>query len=391
MPESSPSRPERRYAFVDPRWLRLFATVDAVGSRLVPRRSRPIGNPTRVLIVNFAHLGDVVLATAAIRAVRAGRPRCHLAMLASPGPAALLRGHPALDQLHVFDAPWWGRGDARRHVDPVAIGRLASLIRSGRFDLVIQLKSFFQENLAAALARVPSRVGFGVYGGGFLQTHEVPYPWGAHTVEQNAALLSMCGITDPDPRLDLHPEPDDEQEARALVPDDGARLAALHLGAGTPAKTWLLERFVAVGERLAARGHTIVLVGGGDDAPLGARYAALATHHPIDVSGRLGPLATAALLRRCRIFVGADSAPAHMAAAMGTPTVAVFSGTNEAREWRPWGAEVEVLQRRPTCAPCGLAVCSRPQHDCMIEVTVDDVDHAVDRLLPPKAAHGGVN
>jgi heptosyltransferase II len=391
MPESSSPRNDRRYAFVDPRWLRLFAVVDGVGSRLFPRRSAPIGNPGRILIVNFAHLGDVVLATAAIRTVRANRPQAYVAVLVSPGSAPILRGHRAVNEVMEFDAPWWVRGEARRRFDPLAIARLADRIRAGRFDLVVQLKSFFQENLAAAIAGVPSRVGFGIYGGGFLQTHEVAYPWDAHTVEQNGALLAACGILDSAPRLDVQPGADDERAARAVIPGEGAPLAAIHLGAGAPAKMWPLERFVDVGERLAARGYTIVLVGGSDDAALGAQYAARATHRPIDLAGRLEPLATAEVLRRCRVFVGADSAPAHLAASMGVPVVSVFSGTNEPSQWRPWGADVEVLQRRPTCAPCGLTVCSRPNHDCMIGITVDDANRAIDRMLPRSAAWGGLN
>ena len=124
-------------------------------------------------------------------------------------------------------------------------------------------------------------------------------------------------------------------------------------------------------------GSRIVVVGGREDIPLIERFRALTSADPVIAAGRLSVQATAALLARCRAFVGNDSGPAHLAAAVGVPSVVLFSGTNDVAIWRPWGQGAMTIQEHPPCAPCGLAVCARADHACMTWITVDRVLEAV--------------
>ncbi len=383
-----PSQPPsaRCYGFVDPRWTTLFTVVDAVGDawrRL--RRPRPaVHSPRRILLVNLAHIGDLVLTLPAVASLRRAHPRSHLAMMVGPWSEGVVHGYPHLDDVLVLRAPWWDRDRGRSHLALSTVLQMRSMIRRGQFDAVINFKSFFQENLAAALARVSVRIGYGIYGGGFLHTALRPFPWGAHAVHQHQLLATALGAPATPPRIELSISirAIDEQAALEVLGSHSGPWIGMHLGSGVPSKQWALERFVELADRLTLRhGAEIVLVGGSEEAELAQRFTAGVRKPPRNAVGRTGVLATAALLRRCRAFVGSDSAPAHLAAAVGTPTVAIFSGTNRAAEWHPWGNAVEVLQEWPDCAPCGLAHCIRADHACMEWISVDRVEAAVTGLL----------
>jgi len=176
----------------------------------------------------------------------------------------------------------------------------------------------------------------------------------------------------------------DEQQAEAMLVGAGAPLVALHVGAGYPSKRWPLERYAGLAAELHHRhGATAVLVGGGEDLPAVQQAAELISAPLLVAAGRLGLRATAALFARCSLFVGNDSGPAHLAAAVGTPTLTLFSGENESELWQPRGPRCETVQKRPPCYPCGLHVCPR-QHECMEAITVEEVLTAAERLMRPE-------
>jgi ADP-heptose:LPS heptosyltransferase len=154
---------------------------------------------------------------------------------------------------------------------------------------------------------------------------------------------------------------------------ESAPLLAAHLGAGTRAKRWPIGAWRLLLERFLDDGWRIVIVGGPDDIELGGLVAA----HPelLDLTGRLAVTQTAALLERADLFIGADSAPAHLAACAGVPSVVLFSGTNDARQWRPWSRLSLVLASKVRCRPCHRKVCPLANHPCMTG-------------LRPEAVHG---
>lgn len=371
---------ERRYGFAKPAMSRLFGALDAAGSVLAApfRRRAPWPPPRRILLVNLAHIGDVLLTTPAIAALRAAHPHAHLALLVSPWSADVARGNPRLDEILPYRPSWWDRARGSPYLVPREYADFVRLLRAGRYDLVINFKSFVQENLAAALAGIPRRIGYGLFGGGFLHTDCLIFPWQAHTAEQHLRLARAAGAApEAAPPVRVFPGPDEMRAAEGM---EGISVA-FHLGAGTPAKRWPLERFAALGDRLAAdHGARIVLVGGPEDTPLAQAYQARAGRPADVVAGRLKLLETAAVLQRCAAFVGNDSGPAHLAAAVGTPVIAIFSGVNEPEQWKPWGPGVTVLQRRPPCAPCGRATCHL-DHACMNDITVDEVYGHVSAIL----------
>jgi heptosyltransferase-2 len=379
----------RRYGFGRRHLIVLFRVVDGAGSAVARlRTTRPPAEPRRILLVNLAHIGDVLLTTPAVAAIRERHPSAHVTMLVGPWSRDVVEGNPRLDQVLVHRASWWDRSRGSPYFDPPGFLELVRLERDGRFDAVVNFKSFFQENLASALAGIPMRVGYGLYGGGFLHTVEPGFPWDQHTAVEHLGLAAALGAR-PDPRSpEVFPSEDDRAWAATRLAGLRGEAIGMHVGAGVPARRWPLDRFRALADALhERRDATIVLVGGPDDRAAVAEFGRVVRAPTLPLAGEAGLRRTAAVLARCAAFVGNDSGPAHLAAAAGIPTVVVFSATNVAARWRPWGRRVTVLQEVPACAMCGLAICARADHACMTGIPVERVLTALETAID----RGGAN
>lgn len=363
----------RRYAFVKPRLRALFGMVDAVGDAL-PRGRRPEIVPRRILLVNLAHIGDVLLTTPAIAALRERHPDAHLTMLIGPWSREVVARNPRIDAVHEYRASWWDREAGLPYLRPTAFFELVRWMQDLSFDVVINFKSFFQENLAAALARIPVRIGYGVYGGGFLHTREIPFPWDAHTAVEHLRLAEALGAAQTPRATEIYPGAEDRAWATHVLTGFEGEWIAIHPGAGAPARRWPLERFRELAEQLhERRGARVAWVGGDDDRERIAEIQRGLRAPSSSFAGSGSLLRTAALMERCAAFVGNDSGPAHLAAATGIPTLVIFSGTNVVERWKPWGNQVRTLQEHPGCYPCGLHDCARSDHACMTWIAVERV------------------
>jgi ADP-heptose:LPS heptosyltransferase len=155
---------------------------------------------------------------------------------------------------------------------------------------------------------------------------------------------------------------------------------AVHVGAGTAAKQWPADRWRDLVAWLVVRlGAEVVLVGGKGERIIARRIIGPSPYPGvIDWTGQLGVGELAAVIEKSDLFVGADSGPAHLAAAVGTPAVVLFSGTNDPRQWRPWGTGVTVVRREVRCSPCHRERCPLRDHPCMKGLQVEEVARAVE-------------
>ena len=162
-----------------------------------------------------------------------------------------------------------------------------------------------------------------------------------------------------------------------------ARRIVLHIAAGTAAKRWPAEHWRELLEYLVSRGDVqVVLVGAAADRTVACHILGVRPRpHVADWTGRLSILELAAVLEQADLLVGADSGPAHLAAAVGTAVVALFSGTNSVRQWQPVGRRVAVVRNPVACSPCHRHECRVPGHPCMRGLTPAQVAEQVNRLL----------
>jgi heptosyltransferase-3 len=359
----------------------------------------------RALVTKLRHHGDVLLATPVFTALKRAAPQAAIDALVYLETAPLLAGHPAIDLVHVVDR------DRGRHGTRARLGaewQLLRALRERRYDLIVHLTEHPRGLVLAALLRPrwavtreratsDGALRRGIWRAGFTHFYRQPKATPRHTVESNLDALRRIGIypDTADRGLVLRPAAAAYAKADALLAGAGAAAEGfvhVHPGSRWRFKCWPAASTAALLERIAARGLPIVLTGAPDDAER-ALAADILARIPVasraaiaDLTGQLSLPELAAVASRARLFVGVDSAPMHIAAAMGTPVVALFGPSGEA-QWGPWQvAHRVVASRAHPCRPCGIDGCGGGKvSDCLASLDVDTVVEACDALLADAA------
>jgi len=350
----------------------------------------PLGEITRALIVMLRHHGDVLLASPVAAALKAQAPGAEIDALVYDDTAPMLEGHPALAKVHAVGRRW---KDERVFSRLVFEARLLAALRGRNYDLLIHLT---EQPRGAWLARtlgarysvapvVPDRGAF--WRRSFTHLYPLARNGRRHKVEANLDALRRIGL-----------QPGMEERRLRFVPGAAAeaRVAALLAAAGLsgggfihihPAsrwsfKCWTAERNAELIDRMSAA-HRVVVSAAPEPAEMELlrQIVSLCKTKPLDLSGELSIKELGALTARARLFVGVDSMPMHLAAAMGTPAVALFGPSGE-QEWRPWRVAHRVVATGHPCRPCGNDGCGGGKiSECLTTLGVDDVYAAAQELL----------
>ena len=346
----------------------------------------------RVLVIKLRHHGDVLLTSPVFTVLKNRAPHLEIDALLYRETADMLTLHPAIDQIHTIDRDWKRQG---LFAQARAEWRLLSALRSRHYDLVVHLtehpRGAWLKRWTGAPYGLARRMGNrGRFWRNSFSHFFVPSPPGVkrHTVETHLDALRRIGI---------HPAP--EERRLVLVPGDAAerridQLLAQHHLAGErfihihPTsrwffKTWPMNKVAALVTTLAAQGHRIVLTAAPD-----ARELALLDditrqlEQPVvNLAGQLSLKELAALTARAKLFIGVDSAPMHIAAAMGTPTVAIFGPSGD-WEWGPWQVPHRLVMSDMICRPCGQDGCGGGKvSECLTTLPVSQVLGAAQALL----------
>lgn len=335
-----------------------------------------------VLAVRQDSLGDVLLAGPALRAIAAGSDG-PLTLLCGPRGEAAARLLPGVDEVLVHLAPWIDPEPppVRREDCEAVIEAVARRVP----DEAVIFTSFHQSPLPTALllrlAGVPRIAAIGVdYPGSLLDVRHAVDD-GVHEVERGLSLAAAAGYALP-PGDDARLRVDHDAEPPALPAEP---FVVLHPGASVSARAWEPERWAELAALLAAEGRSLVVTGGPGEEELTAAVAATAPG-ALDLGGRCDLGQLAAVLARAEALVVANTGPAHLAAAVGTPVVSLFAPTVPAVRWRPWGVPHELLFREVPCAGCRATRCPVPGHPCLHDVEAAEAAAARGRLVGAPAA-----
>ena len=329
---------------------------------------------SRVLVVKLGHLGDVLLAAPVVSALKRHAPHAEIDALVYADTAAMLSAHPDLSQLILIEG---------------AELKLLRKLRARRYDVLVALSDRPRVAWLARFAGVryavtPDRAGRpGLWRRSFTHFYAVPPGNTRHTVEVHLDALRALGIEPADEarRIVLVPGPEAERRIDELALPE--RFIVVH-----PASRWLFKCWPAaytaeVIDTLRARGEAVVLTGSPSAEERGLVDAVVqALRFPVlNLAGELSLKELAALIARARLFIGVDSAPMHMASAMGTPAVVLFGPSGEV-EWGPWHIPHRILVSRHSCRPCGYNGCGGGNRsECIEAIPTAGVLEAVDELL----------
>jgi len=321
--------------------------------------------PKRILVLQTAFLGDVLLVTPLFRAIREVMSEVRLSALVVPAAEGILSTNPHVDEVIVYDKRGVDRG-------PGGLRHIVRTVRRREFDVAIVPHRSVRSTGIVWASRIPVRIGFDRSAGACLFTDVVRYRPDLHEIRRNLSLLQPFGLT-PDPsRPEVFPTEEDRAHAleflRASGIADGEHPVALAPGSAWPTKRWPPDGFAEVANRAIAAGRKAVLIGGQDDRALCERIAAQTIRPAAIAAGVLTVRGSVALLSRCAVLVSNDSAAAHLGVAAGIPTVGIFGPTVPAFGFTPYGEGHAIVEEEVPCRPCGVhggKHCRKGHFECM--------------------------
>lgn len=362
---------------------------------LLRRLARPpaASRPRRVLVIKPDHLGDVLLLTPALRLLRRQLPDAEITVLIGPWSRAAVAHNPDLDAIITCAFPGFTRAASPGLLQPyLLLLKTALLLRAGRFDAaLIARDDHWWGALLAAVAGIPRRVGFAVAEVAPLLTSALPHSFAEHVTAQSIALVEalsgQIALEQPSMRAPIGEV--EQRWAAAWLAAHGLDATrdqpiAIHPGSGGAAKLWSNQRWAELADVLHERAP-LILTGGPDEHELVNDLAARMSRPPLVLVGASTIEQLAALYSRCRLVLGVDSGPLHLAAATGSATIALF-GPGDAARFGPWGdPQRQVMLRSGLwCSPCGvLSACPRgtAPSECMTLIPTAQVLRAAERLL----------
>jgi heptosyltransferase-2 len=326
-------------------------------------------------------VGDAILALPALRAVRAKFSDASISIVARPYVADIYREQDICDELIPYDPTGQHKGWRGRE-------RLATELRSHKFDVALLLQNAFDAAWLAWRAQIPERIGYARDARSLLLTKAIPVPKAGeiqpHEKYYYLELIRRAGWLDALPAVEhIALEISEAQKIHATktLLAAGARPEALRLaiGAGASygsAKCWPADRFAELANRFQSEQDAdIILFGTAGELTVSDAIVAGMKRKPIDLTGKTAIADLPALLSQCHLFVGNDSGAMHVAAAVGLPTVAVF-GPTDPEGTAPVTPRRSIVQQKPYCSPCFLKRCPT-DHRCMKTVTPEMVQLAV--------------
>ena len=355
----------------------------------------------KILLIRLRNIGDVLLMVPTIRAFREAFPEAYLAAAVNAGTEEMLTGNPLLDEILVFD-PRWKRLPFRQRV--AQEGKFVWEVRKRGFDLAINTTEGDRGAFLCLSSGARIKVGLydasGLWWKARVYDHLVRIPdWKSHLVEQMLEIPRSLGLNPQDKRVEIFYPPGEREFIDRLLEKEGIGpgedVVHIHPTSRWLFKCWRDEAMAGVIDQLEKkRNIRTVLTSGKEEKELKKidHILQACRTHPVSLAGRVTLKQLAALSARARLFLGVDTAPMHIAAAVGTPVIALFGPSGEFN-WSPWGNGHVVIKKDWECRPCGQDGCQGSKRSrCLEEISEEEVLEEAFRLLaePLKKPSGGL-
>ncbi|MFZ5801104.1 MAG: GT4 family glycosyltransferase PelF [Candidatus Omnitrophota bacterium] len=330
-----------------------------------------------ILVIKLGAVGDVILVTPSLRAIRGHFPRAKIFCLTGKEGREVLQRCPFLDDLIVYDYK-----EANRGIKGLLC--LGQQLRRYNFDLAIDFQNSRKSHWLSFLSLARQRCGYDRKFG-FLLNQKVKYDGGQlPAVEHQFQLLQALGIKPQDRTLKLWPAKTDEDYVAGLLDSEWlsevTNIVGINIAASEKwlSKSWPIENIVRLCDELSRRNIRVVLTGTLVDMPKAERIMRLTKSRPVNFTGKTTIMQLASLIKRCKVYISADSAPLHIAAAMGAAVIGLFGPTSPQRHMPP-AEKFAIIKGKADCAPCYKPNCRRVE--CMYSIGVEEVLEAIMRFL----------
>ncbi|MDZ4164699.1 MAG: glycosyltransferase family 9 protein [Smithellaceae bacterium] len=342
-----------------------------------------------ILLVKLSAIGDVVHTLPSLGALRRLYPQAHITWVVEEAAADLVISHPWLDQVIVLKRKSWLK-NLRQGKITASIGEIKEfigLLRARDYDLVIDFHGLLKSSLVVLLSGGKRKVGFDSYQelSGLFVREKVNEDMGKHAVDRYLDLVRHLGANPLEVEFLLPCGEENKKRAKNLIEKggigEGEPFVAVNPIALWETKLWPEERFARLCDLITGElGVRVVLTGTQGDRM--RRIASLVKIPVLDLTGQTSLKDLLCLYRMAKLVVTTDTGPMHIAAAAGTPVIALFGPTDPKRTG-PYGAGHRILQREHSCRPCFKKKCDDPK--CLLDLTVEEVFLEVKDKLGVKA------
>ena len=328
-------------------------------------------------------IGDVLLSTPVIKALRDACPECYLAFMVTPYAKDIVDGNPFLDEVIVYDRQKYGNG---------MLGNIkfALFLAKKRFDAAVILHPTSRTHVITAMAGIPRRIGYDKKMG-WLLTKRVPHTKQLglrHETDYALDILRYLGISQASGKMYMPVKEESERRARDMFAGAGIggtdTVVVVNPGASCPSKRWRPENFAKAADAISKNCQArIVIISDDKDRTFAGKVAESMKAKALDLSGKTTVSDLASILKRAKLFISNDSGPVHIACAVGTPVVAIFGRSDRGlspQRWGPSGARDIALHKYVGCEVC-LAHNCKKGFACLEAITPDEVAKAAEKIL----------
>ena len=337
-------------------------------------------SPTRILVVKLDHIGDVLLATPVLSNLRQAYPNTELHALCGKWSRVILENHPDVDQVIEYNSPAFCRSEAPTTLKQT--GQLLKHLRHQNYDLLIELRGDLRiiwfsilkvspKRLCRASLQIANKLGFQKFSS-------------RHEARRNLDVLKQTDIATPIHNTTFSISEENEAYASKLLGEQQIErelpIITIHPGSPISIKRWKPERFAELADWLITKKRAqILFVGVPDEVQIITQIQALMKNESINIAGKTTIPQLASILNISSMFVGNDSGPMHLAAAVGIPTIGLY-GPGDPKKFGPVGEKCHTIQKKTDCTPCKGDICKFADEGCMAKIHVKDVIETVEKV-----------
>ncbi len=343
-----------------------------------------------ILIIKLKHIGDVLLASSAFEALHGRFPDAKITALVPRGTEEMLQNNPHVHEVLIFD-----RAIKKFFLSSIVQHELSLLraLRGRKFDVAVDFSDGDRGAILAFLSGARMRLGYkrrkGMLGRDKLFTHVAPHDFSRSVLDAQGDVLRPLGVEGPMPTPRWFPSQETKRQADALLAKAGVgpqeKIIVFHPTSRWMFKSWDASHCARLADKLSrASEMRVVLTCGPEEKELKKiRQIVQGMREPVvDLSGKTSLAALGGVLARAQAFIGADTAPMHLAYALNVPVLALF-GPSDPVQWGPRGPRNRVLTKRWACQPCQRDGCMGSKvSQCLTDMSAEDVENALNEWMP---------